>query len=164
MWNSSAFQGLWTVFKGFSRQTRKVFSEENVCPPPPPPPTSLNRHTVKIDCIYNKHKVTIYLYVSLVKIHPVLNDRVLTSHFLKSKPLCNLENGIKVTKNLTSSCFCLNNIAVQVWSESSIHSADSEQTSHYPTIWALLRPWKWDQGHQNKISYFPCLNNLAVQV
>ena len=37
--------------------TRTVFSEENVCPP-----TSLNRHIVKIDCIYNKLKVTIYLY------------------------------------------------------------------------------------------------------
>ena len=49
--------------------TRTVFSEENVCPP-----TSLNRHIVKIDCIYNKLKVTIYLYVSLVKIHPFLNE------------------------------------------------------------------------------------------
>ena len=37
-------------------------------------PTSLNRHIVKIDCIYNKLKVTIYLYVSLVKIHPFLNE------------------------------------------------------------------------------------------
>ena len=27
------------------------------------PPTSLNRHTVKVDCIYNKLKVTIHLYV-----------------------------------------------------------------------------------------------------
>ena len=50
-------------------KTRTVFSEENVCPP-----TSLNRHIVKIDCIYNKLKVTIYLYVSLVKIHPFLNE------------------------------------------------------------------------------------------
>ena len=50
-------------------RTRTVFSEENVCPP-----TSLNRHIVKIDCIYNKHKVTIYLYISLVKIHPLLNE------------------------------------------------------------------------------------------
>ena len=29
---------------------------------------------VKIDSIYNKLKVTIYLYVSLVKIHPFLNE------------------------------------------------------------------------------------------
>ena len=39
-----------------SRITRTVFSKENVCPS-----TSLNRHIVKIDCIYNKLKVTIYL-------------------------------------------------------------------------------------------------------
>ena len=50
-------------------ETRTVFSEENICPP-----TSLNRHIVKIDCIYNKLKVTIYLYVSLVKIYPFLNE------------------------------------------------------------------------------------------
>ena len=37
-------------------------------------PTSLNRHIVKIDCIYNEYKVTMYLYVSLVKIHPFLNE------------------------------------------------------------------------------------------
>ena len=49
--------------------TRTVFSEVNVCPP-----TSLNRHIVKMDCIYIKLKVTIYLYVSLVKIHPFLNE------------------------------------------------------------------------------------------
>ena len=51
------------------RLTRTVFLEENLCPP-----TSLNRHIVKIDCIYNKLKITIYLYVSLVKIHPFLNE------------------------------------------------------------------------------------------
>ena len=51
------------------RVPRTVFSEENVFPS-----TSLNRHIVKIDCIYNKLKVTIYLYVSLVKIHPFLNE------------------------------------------------------------------------------------------
>ena len=34
-------------------ETRTVFSEENVCPR-----TSLNRYIVKIDCIYNKLKVT----------------------------------------------------------------------------------------------------------
>ena len=39
-----------------------------------PPPTSLNRHIIRKDCIYNKLKVTIYLYVSLVKIHPFLNE------------------------------------------------------------------------------------------
>ena len=49
--------------------TRTVFSEENVCPP-----TSLNKHIVKIDCIYNKLKITVYLYVSLVKIHPFLAE------------------------------------------------------------------------------------------
>ena len=38
------------------------------------PPTNLNRYIVKKDCIYNKFKVTIYLYVSLVKIHPFLNE------------------------------------------------------------------------------------------
>ena len=53
----------------FLIKTRTVISEENVCPP-----ISLNRHIVKIDCIYNKLKVTIYLYVSLVKIHPFLNE------------------------------------------------------------------------------------------
>ena len=37
-------------------------------------PTSLNRHIVKIDCINNILKVTIYLYVSLDKIHPLLNE------------------------------------------------------------------------------------------
>ena len=48
---------------------RTVFSEENVCPR-----TRLNRKFVKIDYIYSKLKITIYLYVSLVKIHPFLNE------------------------------------------------------------------------------------------
>ena len=48
---------------------RTVFSEENIYPP-----TSLNRQIVKIDCIYNKLKATIYPYVSLVKIHLFLNE------------------------------------------------------------------------------------------
>ena len=53
-----------------TNRTRTVFSEENVFPPP----TSLNRHIVKKDRIYNKLKVTIHLYVSLVRIHPFLNE------------------------------------------------------------------------------------------
>ena len=59
------------MVKPGGNSTRTVFSEENVCPP-----TSLNRHIVKIDCIYNKLKVKviIYLYVSLVKTHPFLNE------------------------------------------------------------------------------------------
>ena len=39
-------------------------------------PTGSNRHIVKIDCIYNKLKVSIHLYVSLVKIYPFLNEIV----------------------------------------------------------------------------------------
>ena len=50
-------------------ETRTVFSEEYICPR-----TSLNRYIVKIDCIYNKLKDTIYLFVSLVRIHPFLNE------------------------------------------------------------------------------------------
>ena len=45
-----------------------------------------------------------------------------------------------------------------------IHSGDRVQKSHFPTIWALLWPWKWDQGHQNLISSFSCHNNTVVQV
>ena len=52
-----------------TNRTRTVFSEENVCSP-----TSLNRHIVKIDRICNKLKVTIYLYESLVRIHPFLDE------------------------------------------------------------------------------------------
>ena len=50
-------------------QLEQCFRRKTLCPF-----TSLNRHIVKIDCIYNKLKVTIYLYVSLVKIHPFLNE------------------------------------------------------------------------------------------
>ena len=65
----SKFGVNWPFSSGEEVKTRIVFSEENVCPP-----TSLNRHIVKTDCIYNKLKVTIYLYVSLVKIHPIINE------------------------------------------------------------------------------------------
>ena len=41
---------------------------------------------------------------------------------------------------------------------------ETMQKSHFPTIWALLWPWKLGQGHQNLISSFSCHNNIVVQV
>ena len=46
----------------------------------------------------------------------------------------------------------------------SIRSWDRVKTSHLWTIWALLWPWKWGQGHQNLSSSFPCHKNIHIQV
>ena len=45
-----------------------------------------------------------------------------------------------------------------------IATLDRVQTSHFPTIKAILWPWKWGQGHQTLISSFTCPSNTDVQV
>ena len=73
----------------------------------------------------------------------------------QSKPSCDLENGVKVPKS---------NQMYKFGQNPSIPSWEMVQTSHFPTIWALLWPWKYGQGHQNLINYFPCHSNINVQV
>ena len=60
-----------------------------------------------------------YSCASLVRIHPFLHEiGCRQAIFQQSEPSCDLENGVKVTKNLISSFSCHNNIDVQVWSKS----------------------------------------------
>ena len=66
--NNNTPQPIYNTVAGIQIKLEQCFRRKTC------PPTSLNRHIVKTDCIYNKLKVTIYLYVSLVKIHPFLNE------------------------------------------------------------------------------------------